>query len=72
VYVDEHGVAKNAAILSMEPAISMTEQAKHDLIAIAVIGKSFTPNTENGKPVAGYITLPLDVDFDLPVPLRGT
>lgn len=73
MYVDEHGVAKNAEILDMKPAVSMmTERATRDLISIAVIGKSFTPNQEGGKPVAGYLTVPLDIDFDLPIPLNGT
>jgi len=72
VYVDEHGVAKKAEILNMEPATSMTEQAKRDLISVAVLGKTFTPNQEGGKPVAGYLTVPLELDFDLPIPLNGT
>ena len=71
VYVDVHGVVKNAEILDMKPAISMTGQAKHDLLSIALLGKTFTPNQEDGKPVAGYLTVPLDIDFDLPVPLNG-
>ena len=71
VYVDVRGVVKSAEILDMKPAISMTDQAKHDLLSMALLGKTFTPNQEDGKPVAGYLTVPLDIDFDSPVPLNG-
>lgn len=72
VYVDVRGVVKSAEILDMTPAVSMTEQAKHGLLSLALLGKTFTPNQEDGKPVAGYLTVPLDIDFDLPVPLNGS
>jgi len=71
VYVDVHGVVKSAEMLDIKPAISMTDQAKHDLLSLALLGKTFTPNQKDGKPVAGYLTVPLDIDFDLPVPLNG-
>ena len=31
---------------------------------------TFTPNSKDGKPAAGSITVPVDIDFDQPLPLQ--
>jgi|SRR6185437_10488163 len=72
VYVDANGIAKTAEIIKIEPAIEISDKAKQDLLSVSVLNKTFTPNQENGKPVAGYLTVPIDLDFDDPVPLDGT
>lgn len=71
VHVDEHGIVKSAELLDIVPAVSMTDRAVRDLISMHLLGKTFTPDQVNGKPVAGYLTIPVDIDFDSPVPLNG-
>ena len=70
IYVDETGVPKTAEIVSIEPDVVLDENAKRQLLSISVFNRTFTPNSKDGKPVAGSITVPVDIDFDQPLPLQ--
>jgi hypothetical protein len=61
VYVTEQGVPKTVEVLSVDPHTA-ADAAIGEAVKKTVLTWEFTPNTKDGKPVAGYVTLPVEVN----------
>lgn len=73
IFVTEAGVAKTVEVLAIEPALALSAQASvKKAVSEAVLTWGFKPNQENGKPVAGYIVVPVHMDLAEAVPRSGT
>ena len=73
IFVTEAGVAKTVEVLAIEPALAPSAQAGvKKAVSEAVLTWAFKPNEENGKPVAGYIVVPVHMDLAEAVPRSGT
>lgn len=59
VYVTEQGAAKTVEVLRVEPHTG-SDATIGEAVRKAVLSWKFKPNTENGKPVAGYVTIPVE------------
>ena len=73
IFVTEAGVAKTVEVLAIEPALAPSAQASiKKAVSEAVLTWGFKPNQENGKPVAGYVVVPVHMDLAEAVPRSGT
>ena len=69
VYVDETGTPTKAEVTGTEPKVVLSEQTRKDVLSMSIFNRKFPVRFEDRKPVAGYRTIPVDIDFDTPVPL---
>jgi len=69
VYVDETGTPTKAEVTGTEPKVVINEQTRQDVLSMSIFSRKFPVRFEDGKPVAGYRTVPVEIDFDTPVPL---
>ena len=69
VYVDETGTPTKAEVTGTEPNVVISEQTRQDVLSMSIFSRKFPVRFENGKPAAGYRTIPVDIEFDTPVPL---
>lgn len=69
VYVDEAGTPTKAEVTGTEPKVVINEQTRQDVLSMSIFSRKFPVRFENGEPAAGYRTVPVDIDFDTPVPL---
>jgi hypothetical protein len=69
VYVDETGTPTKAEVTGTEPKVVISEQTRQDALSMSIFSRKFPMRFENGEPVAGYRTVPVDIEFDTPVPL---
>jgi hypothetical protein len=69
VYVDETGTPTKAEVTGTEPKVVINEQTRQDVLSMSIFSRKFPVRFENGKPAAGYRTVPVEIDFDTPVPL---
>ena len=73
VFVREDGIPKGVEFLKFEPPIASSVQGEvKETISKAVLTWTFKPNQKNGKPVAGYIIVPFNLDLAFPIPVDGT
>jgi len=73
IFVTETGVAKTVEVLAIEPVLTPSAQASvKEAVSEAVLTWGFKPNQENGKPVAGYIVVPVHIDLAEAIPRSGT
>jgi len=71
VFVTEAGTPKTVQVLKLEPSLSLSESTLQSLIVKPVLTWTFTPTKKNGKSVAGYIVVVIDIDL-APVTRDGT
>ena len=69
VYVDETGTPTKAEVTGTDPKVVINEQTKQDVLSMSIFSRKFPVRFENGKPAAGYRTIPVEIDFDTPVSL---
>jgi hypothetical protein len=69
VYVAESGTPSNAEVTGTEPKVVLTPQTKEDVLSMSIYSRKFPVRFVDGKPTAGYRTVPVEIDFDTPVPL---
>jgi hypothetical protein len=69
VYVDETGTPSKAEVTGTEPKVVINEQTKQDVLSMSIYSRKFPVRFEDRKPAAGYRTIPVEIDFDTPVPL---
>ncbi len=69
VYVDETGTPTRAEVTGTEPKVVLSEQTRKDVLSMSIFNRKFPVRFEDRKSVAGYRTIPVDIDFDTPVPL---
>lgn len=69
VYVDETGTPTQAEVTRTEPKVVINEQTRQDVLSMSIFSRKFPVRFENGKPAAGYRTVPVEIDFDTPVSL---
>ena len=73
VFVTETGIPSNVEVLKIEPSVALSEQEKQTKeVTRVLLTWTFTPNKENGKPVAGYVVVPVIIDLAFPLPVSGT
>jgi hypothetical protein len=69
VYVDESGMPSKAEVVGTEPKVVLDKQAREDVLSMSIYSRTFPVRFDGHKPVAGYRTIPVDIEFDTPVPL---
>jgi hypothetical protein len=73
IFVTEAGIPKTAEVLAVKPTLAPAAQASIEKsVSQSVLTWEFKPNQENGRPVAGYIVVPVHIDLADPVPASGT
>ena len=73
VFVTELGLPKSVEVLAVEPSLDPSTRAVFEKSASEVVMTwEFTPTQENGKPVAGFVVVPVIIDLADPVPTSGT
>jgi len=58
VFVTEQGIAKSVEVRRVVPHTE-NDAAIGEAVKAAVLTWTFRPNMKNGKPVAGYVTIPV-------------
>ena len=69
VYVDESGMPSKAEVVATEPKVVLDKQAREDVLSMSIYSRTFPVRFDDHKPIAGYRTIPVDIEFDTPVPL---
>ena len=69
VYVDETGTPTKAEVTGTQPKVILNGHTREDVLSMSIFSRKFPVRFENGKPAAGYRTIPVEIDFDTPVPL---
>jgi hypothetical protein len=73
VFVTETGIPKSIEFVKFEPPIALSQQpAVKEAISKAMLTWTFKPKQEHGRPVAGYLTVPFNLDLGFPIPVDGT
>jgi len=73
VFITEAGIPKSIEFVKFEPRIALSEQpAVKEAISKAILAWTFKPKQEHGKPVAGYVTVPFNLDLGFSIPVDGT
>ena len=73
VFVTEAGVPEKFEFVGVEPSISPSVQAGLvKSVSDSIKTWTFTPSKEHGKPIAGWVLLPVMVDLADPIPVGGT
>lgn len=61
IWVSEDGIARTVEVLKVEPH-TRSDAAVGASVKQAVLTWKFTPKTKDGKPLAGYVTVPVEVN----------
>jgi len=73
VFVTEAGDPKDIEFVGIEPSVGASEQAAlKESASEALKTWTFTPNKQNGKPVAEWVVVPVIIDLADPIPVVGT
>jgi hypothetical protein len=75
VYINEDGTAKTVEVLSIKPPMDLKNRGNKkfaDSIVESARTWTFNPEKKNGKPVAGYAIVIVDVDLAEPFKIGGS